>query len=154
MRIIGRRVAIGLVAFLQAGAVGAQVTAPGVPIEWTLTRDRATEVLDVLEFEGTTEHKNSADTRGVPVLVLIGVAVLPSLVESLIALYRDLEGGGMIIDATGEELQIRTDGSLPYGVLVVRDAEGVEVKSYRSTPEAADLAEVIAALAKTVAPGP
>lgn len=153
MRFIGTRAAIGVLTVFQAAAVGAQGAALSVPVEWTLTRDEAVEVLDVLDFKGTAKPLGSTDTRGVPVVVLIGVAVLPSLVQSLIALYRDLEGGGMVIDATGEKLEIRAESGLPYGVLVLRDAEGVEVKSYRSTPEAPDLSEAIGALAKSVAPG-
>jgi hypothetical protein len=122
-----------------------------VAVVWELTETEAEQIASKLEFDGEIKPVDGEEVRGAPLVVLIGIAVLPSLVDSLITFYRDMTQGGVIIDASGEQIEIVTDKALPYGTILVRDGEGVEVQNFRSTPKPADLSSAIAEAVKATA---
>lgn len=122
-----------------------------VAIIWKMTETEAENVAPALDYDGDVQPIEGEDVRGAPLVVLVGLAVLPSLVDNIITFYRDLTQGGVIIDATGEELEIVSDTSIPYGTILIRDDDGVEVQNFRSTPKPADLSDAIVQALKATA---
>lgn len=135
---------------LSGTAVDAQ-DKESIGIVWQLSETEADQVAAKLDFDGEILPVEGEEVRGAPLVVLVGVAVLPSLVDSVINFYRDLTQGGVIIDASGEEIEIVNNTGIPYGTILVRDSEGVEVQSFRSTPKPADLSSAIVEAVKATA---
>ncbi|MFK7880157.1 hypothetical protein [Roseobacter sp.] len=122
-----------------------------ISVLWEMTETDAERVASKLDFEGEIQPVEGEAVRGAPLVVLVGVAVLPSLVDAVITFYRDLTQGGVIIDASGEQIAIETSTGLPYGTILVRDANGIEIQNFRSTPKPADLSSAIVEAAKAAA---
>jgi hypothetical protein len=145
-----RLVFILSIAVLPAEFVSAQEK-ENISVVWEMTETEADQVAAKLDYVGEIQPLEGEAVRGAPLVVLVGVAVLPSLVDSLINFYRDLTQGGVIIDASGEQLKVVTDTGIPYGTILVRDSEGVEIQNFRSTPEPADLSSAIVEAVKATA---
>lgn len=122
-----------------------------VQIVWELPETEADLLADKLDFAGEIQQAEGETVRGAPLVVLVGIAALPSLVDSVIGFYRDLTQGGVIIDATGETIQIVNDTAIPYGTILVRDGDGIEIQNFRSTPKPADLSGAIVEAVKAAA---
>jgi hypothetical protein len=106
---------------------------PGrLPIEWRVPEAQLHKVKRHLDFHGDTTPGPIDDrSRGLPLFyILVGLASLPSIVDAIVATYRDMFLSGIIIDACGEKLEIRNDPTLPVAVVVVRCRQNVEI--YRS----------------------
>jgi hypothetical protein len=76
------------------------------------------------KFDG--EVKAEKDTKGLVVFIFVGAVLVPYLVDAVLALRREINYGGVVIDTRGSEVVIDNDPRLDGGTLVVITAEGVE----------------------------
>ncbi len=65
----------------------------------------------------------------------VGVVLLPYLAKSILELMRQVEHGGVIIDACGPEIEVETDKRMPNGMVVVRSCKDTDVKVLRDEIE-------------------
>jgi hypothetical protein len=82
--------------------------------------------------------------RGVPIVVIIvGIVALVVLVKEIIAIYRDLKYGGLVIEDRGKRLVIRNDPRLPGRVIVVKDKRGVAIHELKGDISASELLKAL-----------
>ena len=74
-----------------------------------------------LAYEGTVKK---AEGKGVVVWIFVGLALVPSLVQAVIKLQRQIQYGGIVIDVRKAPLDIRVDKRLPSGLIVVLQPDG------------------------------
>lgn len=74
-----------------------------------------------LTYEGEVKK---AEGKGVVVWVFVGLALVPSLVQAVIKLQRQIQYGGIVIDTRKTPLDIRVDKRLPSGLIVVLQPDG------------------------------
>lgn len=116
-----------------AGSPGRQsfaATSEGEPVRfrWRVPVAHKETVEQSLRYEGTVEPET--DKKGVMVFVFVGIVLLPYLAKSVLELMREIEHGGVIVDACGSELEIQTDKRMPHGMVVVRNCKDQDVKVY------------------------
>jgi hypothetical protein len=100
-------------------------------IEWRMPTPQLATVNEHLQFSGKQTFEQDPNHLGTPLfVVLAGLAYLPSIVESVVSVYRQVVYGGVIIDVCGDKLEIRNDRAIPGEVIVVRC--GPSVVLYRS----------------------
>lgn len=114
--------------------LAAEDTPGPVKFRWRVPVVHKRTVEESLRYEGTVEEEQ--DKKGVFVFVFVGVVLLPYLAKSVLELTRQVEHGGVIVDACGEEVDIATDKRMPSGMVVVRSCEGADVKVHRDEIEA------------------
>lgn len=132
------------------GAAAAEEAGP-VPIVWSVRLDEAPAVEEGLEFDGEMEVRPPSETRGAPVAVFLGMALIPPLADAIIDVYRNLTQGGVRISLNEKgELEIAEEPNLPYGTYVLQTAAGVEVKTFDTEPSHSELVSAITAVAATV----
>jgi hypothetical protein len=114
-----------------------------VQIDWRMPTPQHAAVSERLDFSGKTTFEQDPNHRGTPLfVVLAGLAYLPSVVEAVVSVYRQVVYGGVIINVCGEKLEIHNDRAIPGEVIVVRC--GPKVVIYRSTDvQGADLKKAI-----------
>jgi hypothetical protein len=125
--------------------VGQSVRAdePQVQIEWRVPTPQLTDVQKrlVLPAQPAPSEDNS---RGPPLFYLLaGGAALPSVVDAIISLYREVVYGGVVIDACTNRLEIHNDHSIPGKVMVVRCAEKLTPLYIGANVQSADLIKVL-----------
>ena len=74
-----------------------------------------------LTYEGEVKK---AEGKGAIVWVFVGLTLVPSLVQAVIKLQRQIQYGGIVIDTRKEPLDIRVDKQLPSGLIVVVQPDG------------------------------
>jgi hypothetical protein len=109
--------------------------AEGMPVgfRWRVPVVHKQTVEDGLRFEGVIEPEK--DKKGALVFVFVGLVLLPYLAKSILELMRQVEHGGVFVDACGPELEIETDKRMPNGMVVVRSCNDADVKVYRDDIE-------------------
>lgn len=122
-----------------ASTATAQVT-PGaretdiIDFQWELPRryaGRAAQYLGVDRSHIFAAPETDA-TRGGPVIVIIIAALLlVALARALVAFYRDVRYGGLIVQDTERGFSIRYDRRIPDHVIIIRDRNGVTVHELR-----------------------
>jgi hypothetical protein len=154
----GRTQARGLARLCAVALIGLGLCLPhqghaaqGLPLRWITTHDAALRLMPELTFEDsptlTIVPSDDLDLKAPPLVILAGIALLPSIANALIVAYRNLLYGGIIVEMEGDHLVIRTDRRLPYGTLIVRDGE-VSVYRVDELPDSAELMAGISELAK------
>jgi hypothetical protein len=115
-----------------------------VQIDWRMPTPLHAAVSERLDFSGNTTFEQDPNHRGTPLfVVLAGLAYLPSVVEAVVSVYRQVVYGGLIINVCGEKLEIHNDRAIPGGEVIVVRCGHVEV--YRSTDvQGADLQKALA----------
>jgi len=125
--------------------------AQGLPLRWTTTHDVALRLMPELTFEGsptlTPVPSDDLGLKAPPLVILAGIALLPSIANALIVAYRNLVYGGIMIMKDGDNLVIRADRRLPFGTLVVWDGE-VSIYRVDEVPDSAELMAAISELAE------
>lgn len=121
---------------------GAQ-TAENEPIRfrWRVPTAHYQTVENTLVFDGRVEEER--DTKGVLVVVFVGVAMLPSLVDAVLTLRRKLVQPGLKIDARGTEIKIEVDATLPRGTILLVDASGAKLYEPDQLTDSAELAKAL-----------
>jgi hypothetical protein len=85
------------------------------------------------------EPHSATDTRGLPVLLIItAVALVPEIAQAIVRVYRDYKYGGVIITSKDGALDIRTDPRLSSSMVIVRSANGIDIRQVKD-PSADDL---------------
>ena len=141
----------GVIAFLRIGfvtllAMGIQqpqcaLAADAVPLRWITTHDVAQRLIPELDFETgptLTPVPSDLDLKAPPLVMLAGVALLPAVANALVAAYRNLVYGGLVIEVKDGELLIRSDRRLPYGTVVITD-DSVTVHRIDELPDSSAL---------------
>jgi hypothetical protein len=102
---------------------GALADEPQVQVEWTIPAPQMADVQAHLALPAQPIASKDG-TRGPPLFYLLaGAAALPSVVDAIISVYRDVIYGGVVIDACNDQIEIHNDRSIPGKVMVVRCAE-------------------------------
>jgi hypothetical protein len=78
----------------------------------------------IVESELVYEEVKKAESKGVVVWVFLGLALAPAIVQAVIKLQRQIQYGGIVIDAQKVPLDIRVDRRLPSGLIVVLQPDG------------------------------
>ena len=123
--------------FLPREACAGQGEAPAVHVRWRVPQAHVDSVREQLRFRGDLAgDQTSVDSRGIPFFyILAGAVLVPYLADALIAVYRDVRYGGLLVQARGGEIVIENDLRLPGGTLLVKSADGIEVyQSARADP--------------------
>lgn len=91
-----------------------------VSFRWRVPSAHYETVEEALVFDGAIEEERG--TKGLPlVLIFVGVALLPSLIDVILTLRSKLVQPGLKIDARGREIKIDVDPTLPRGTILVCD---------------------------------
>lgn len=110
---------------------------------WHLTPGHENETVDALKNEG-------APIRGglgfEPLTTIATVLAVTGLVRALISLYRDARYTGIVIDATGDPVEIREMPGWSRREVLVINAEGAKFHSVGADESAADELSKIAKL--------
>lgn len=115
-----------------------------VAFRWRVTPAHQQTVQDSLVFDGTVEQER--DTKGLPfAVILVGVALLPSLADAILTLRRKLVQPGLIIDTRGAEIKIDVEPNLPRGTMLLVDESGSTLYEPDQLTQPAELAKAIAA---------
>jgi hypothetical protein len=102
---------------------GALADESQVQVEWTIPAPQLADVQERLALPAQPLASNDG-TRGPPLFYLLaGAATLPSVVDAIIVVYREVVYGGVVIDACNDRIEIHNDRSIPGKVMVVRCAE-------------------------------
>jgi hypothetical protein len=89
------------------------------------------------------EPHSATDTRGLPVLLIItAVALVPEIAEAIVRVYRDYKYGGVVITSKDGALDIRTDPRLSSSMVIVRSANGIDIRQVKD-PSADDLISLL-----------
>ena len=104
-----------------------------VRFRWRVPVVHKQTVEESLRYQGEVEREK--DKKGALVFVFVGVVLLPYLAKSILELMRQVEHGGVIVDACGPEVDIQTDKRMPNGMVVVRSCKDTDVKVYRDQIE-------------------
>jgi hypothetical protein len=92
---------------------------------WRVPKVHFETVKNELTFQGNIEKEK--DTKGAFVYIFIGAVLIPYLAKAVLALRREIVQGGIVIDTTGERINIDTDKSLPGSIIVVKSLNGTEI---------------------------
>jgi hypothetical protein len=111
--------------------------------QWRVPQAHFETVKNELQFDGKIEREN--DSKGILIYIFVGAVLLPYLAKAVLALRREIVHGGIVIDTTGEKIDIDTDKSLPSGLIVMRTSEGAQLFE---RDEISDPAELVGALMK------
>jgi hypothetical protein len=114
--------------FLKAQPLAATEEGEPVTFRWRVPVAHLETVQQSLSYEGRIEREK--DTKGAWVFVFVGVALLPYVAKSILELMRQVEHGGVIIDACGPEVEIDTNKQMPHGMIIVRNCKDVDLKVY------------------------
>lgn len=133
-----------LLTFVPVSAAGTQ-TAQNEPIRfrWRVPTAHYETVKDSLVFDGEIEAER--DTKGLPLIfVFVGVALLPSLVDSILTLRRKLVQPGLRIDARGTDIKIDVDPTLPRGTILLVDNSGAKLYEPDQLTDPVELVKALA----------
>lgn len=115
--------ALGLATARGSAPVHAQQgSGNNVSFRWRVPPAHYETLEQALVFDGRIEEER--DTKGFLVFVFVGVALLPSLVDSILTLRRRLVQPGILIDARGDLIKIDVDPTLPRGTILLCDKVG------------------------------
>ena len=95
--------------------------AQGVDFSWRVSKAHQETVKKSLKFNGSIESEKNA--KGA-IFVFVGVAMLPSLVDSILILRDKLVKPGITIDVRGPKILIETNSNLPGGSILLVDKDG------------------------------
>jgi hypothetical protein len=102
---------------------GALADESQVQVEWTVPTPQLADVQERLALPAQPVPSKDG-TRGPPLFYLLaGAAALPSVVDAIISVYREVVYGGVVIDACNNRMEIHNDRSIPGKIMVVRCAE-------------------------------
>ncbi len=119
-------------------------TGERVSFRWRVPSAHYETVQSALRFDGTVE--NERDSKGLPlVMIFVGVALLPSLVDAILTLRRKLVQPGLKIDTRGPEIKIDVDSNLPRGTILIVDGAGAKLYEPDQFSDPAKLAEALLA---------
>ena len=104
-----------------------------VRFRWRVPVVHKRTVEESLRYQGEIEREK--DKKGALVFVFVGVVLLPYLAKSILELMRQIEHGGVIVDACGPEIEVETDKRMPYDMVIVRSCKDTDVKVYRDQIE-------------------
>lgn len=115
-----------------------------VAFRWRVMPAHQQAVQDSLMFDGRVEQER--DTKGLPLaIILVGVALLPSLADAILTLRRKLLQPGLIIDTRGTEIKIDVEPRLPRGAILLVNDSGSTLYEPDQLTQSAELAKAIAA---------
>lgn len=113
-----------------------------VRFRWRVPTVHKQTVEQNLQFQGTIEPEK--EKKGVWVFVFAGVVLIPYLAKSILEIMRQVEHGGMVVDACGRDIQIETNKNMPLGMVIVRSCSDADVKVYHDQIEGpSQLAQII-----------
>lgn len=119
--------AVVAILFIPRLGAGAEVD-PTVEVRWRLPPDLQTQAEKVIRPGLQLKGKGQGE-RVAPLLVVAGVVSLAYIVRSAIEIYRDVKYGGIVLSVKAGTLQISNDPRLPAGIVVVRNADNIQVLS-------------------------
>jgi len=120
-----------------------QADEPQVQVEWRVPTPQLTDVQERLALPAQPLPSED-NSRGPPLFYLLaGAAALPSVVDAIILLYREVVYGGVVIDACNDRLEIHNDRAIPGKVMVVRCAEKLTPLYIADQVQPADLIKVL-----------
>lgn len=117
-----------------------------VQIEWRVPRENVSVLREDLVFDGqiTPDPATAQDTKGLPLIyVFVGLVALPDLVTGITNAVREVACGGAVIELDGEGLSIRCEPALGLNTVVVRDADGVDIKQFDQTNDPSRLLQAL-----------
>jgi hypothetical protein len=97
-----------------------------------------------LKHKGSVEHES--DAKGLPVVaILVGVALLPTLVDAVMKLRARLVQPGLVIDTRDRTIRIETNTSVPKGYILLVSKEGSNLMDSTQLKDTAELAKALSA---------
>lgn len=118
-----------------------------ISFRWTLNSGLANMVLKDLPYDGKVATETNS--KGIPLLVIIvGIALLPNLVDAILKLRDKLTQPGIVIDARGKELKIEVSRVIPKGYILLTDATGARLYNSTELKDPAELTKILAESAK------
>lgn len=143
LKVVVALAAFRLLTLAPVSAAGTQLAEnERVRFRWRVPTAHYETVEESLVFEGEIEEER--DTKGVLVAVFVGVALLPSLVDSILKLRRKLVQPGLKIDARGPDIKIDVDPSLPRATILLCDKTGCKLYEPDQLTDPAELAKALA----------
>jgi hypothetical protein len=124
-------------------------------VRWRIPQGQLKRVQDRLrDFDGeiTGDPLVPEDARGLPVIyLLVGTTFVSYLADALMAVYRDIKYGGLIIQAKPNgEFDIQNDRRLAGSTIIVKTPDGVEFYRTRSAQTSTELIDVLTKLRQTL----
>lgn len=111
-----------------------------VEFSWRVSKAHQEIVEKKLKFDGNITPEK--DAKGA-ILVFVGVAMLPSLVDAILNLRDKLVRPGITIDTRGKKILIQTDSNLPGGSILLVDKDGSKLLEKGAIPSPAALVRAI-----------
>lgn len=142
-----QRLAILLVlgfALVSKVSLGAE---PIIEVRWQVSLDMRAQAEKIIR-PGLELKEQGKGERAPPLLVIAGAISMAYIVRSAIELYRDVKYGGVVLSVKGGKLHIGNDPRLPAGIVVVRDANNIQVLSTNRQNEGEILTKLVPLLAK------
>lgn len=132
---------------------GAEEAAGTLGITWYIAADNVAMVRDTLHWGGEVKpypETTAADpTKGLPIAyVIVGSVLLPYLADAVIALYRKAAYGAVIVDASGDRIEISNDNRMDGGKIILKTKDGVQILNQNQAPDASRLVELLKATGK------
>ena len=130
-------------AIIAPAGQGALADEAQVQVEWTVPAPQLADMQERLALP-VQPIPSKDGTRGPPLFYLLaGAAALPSVVDAIISLYREVFYGGVVIDACNDRMEIHNDRSIPGKVMVVHCAEKVSPLYFAADVQSAELIKVL-----------
>jgi hypothetical protein len=98
---------------------------PELKVEWRVTQDQVEYVQGAMEVK-KAETYDQRNPIVIGAVVLIGAAVVPKVVQSIVDVYYRYKSGGVIIDTRNQPVVISTSPRVAPGYALVISTEGVK----------------------------
>jgi hypothetical protein len=108
-------------------------------IYWEVPAELADVVAPNLPMEGV-----NADRQGGPLVIFAGLVLIPYLANAIYDFWQKMYSGGIVIDARGAELIIKSDSNLPGNTILLVGKNGEKLYQRSEIPDQ----EVLASLLK------
>lgn len=116
---------------------------PPLEYKWKVPDVLAEQLRADLKHTGRIEHERGE--KGLPVVaILIGAALLPIIVDSIMKLRARLTQPGLIIDTRQKVIQIETSSKVPKGYVLLVSKEGSNLIDSTQLKDSSELTKALA----------
>ena len=95
------------------------------------------------QYKGNVTQRS--DSKGLPILaVLVGVSLLPHLVDAILRLRTRLVQPGIVIDTRFSKVKIELSATIPKGAILLIDKNGSRLLDSSELKDGAELTKFLA----------
>ena len=114
--------------------------------QFRMPSDLSSSVVENLDYQGTTSVES--DTKGLPLItIIVGIALLPSLVDAILRLRARLVQPGILIDTRTTQIRIETSPTIPKGSILIVSKEATSLLDSSDVKNSADLIKALTSVA-------